>query len=73
VPYPIKQQRNNELLAIQNQISDEENGKFVGQVVEILVEGPSKNASRDAASGPIQQLTGRTPCDRIVVFDGNER
>ena len=73
VPYPVKQQRNNELLAIQNQISDEENGKFVGQVVEVLVEGPSKNASRDSTKGPIQQLTGRTPCDRIVVFDGNER
>jgi tRNA-2-methylthio-N6-dimethylallyladenosine synthase len=73
VPYPVKQQRNNELLAIQNQISAEENEKFVGQVVEVLVEGPSKNASRDAKAGPIQQLTGRTPCDRIVVFDGNER
>jgi tRNA-2-methylthio-N6-dimethylallyladenosine synthase len=73
VPYPVKQRRNNELLAIQNQISDEENGKFVGQVVEVLVEGPSKNAARDAKDGPIQQLTGRTPCDRIVVFDGNER
>ena len=73
VPYPVKQQRNNELLAIQNQISAEENEKFVGHVVEVLVEGPSKNASRDAAAGPIQQLTGRLPCDRIVVFDGNQR
>ena len=73
VPYPVKQRRNNELLAIQNQISAEENEKFVGQVVEVLVEGPSKNAARDAKEGPIQQLTGRTPCDRIVVFDGNER
>ena len=73
VPYPVKQQRNNELLAIQNQISAEENEKFVGQVVEVLVEGPSKNAARDAKEGPIQQLTGRTPCDRIVVFDGNQR
>jgi len=73
VPYPVKQRRNNELLAIQNQISAEENEKFVGQVVEVLVEGPSKNAARDAKDGPIQQLTGRTPCDRIVVFDGNQR
>ncbi|MFP6621806.1 MAG: tRNA (N6-isopentenyl adenosine(37)-C2)-methylthiotransferase MiaB [Pirellulaceae bacterium] len=73
VPYPVKQQRNNALLAIQNQISAEENEKFVGQVVEVLVEGPSKNAARDENPGPIRQLTGRTPCDRIVVFDGNER
>ena len=73
VPYPVKQERNNELLAVQNQISDEENGKFVGQVVDVLVEGPSKNAAREENPGPIRQLTGRTPCDRIVVFDGNER
>ena len=73
IPYPVKQERNNELLAVQNQISDEENGKFVGQVVDVLVEGPSKNAAREENPGPIRQLTGRTPCDRIVVFDGNER
>ncbi|MEC9003186.1 MAG: tRNA (N6-isopentenyl adenosine(37)-C2)-methylthiotransferase MiaB [Planctomycetota bacterium] len=73
VPYPVKQERNNELLAVQNQISDEENGKFVGQVVDVLVEGPSKNAAREENPGPIRQLTDRTPCDRIVVFDGNER
>jgi len=40
----------------------------VGQTVEILVEGPSKVGRKMAASAP--QLVGRTPCDRIVVFDG---
>ncbi len=45
----------------------------VGQTVEVLVEGPSKTARKDAGrSGPVQ-LTGRTPTDHIVVFDGNER
>ena len=36
--------------------------KFVGRQVQILVEGPSKkNPAR---------LTGRTRCNKIVVFDG---
>jgi tRNA-2-methylthio-N6-dimethylallyladenosine synthase len=25
------------------------------------------------ANSPVLQLSGRTPCDRIVVFDGNPR
>jgi tRNA-2-methylthio-N6-dimethylallyladenosine synthase len=74
VPYPVKQRRNNELLAIQNAISLRDNREFIGRAVEILVEGPSKverkrapAASKDAL--PVQ-LVGRTVCDRIVVFDG---
>lgn len=83
VPEEVKRRRNNELLAVQNQISTEESAKFVGQEVEILVEGTSKSAMKlpvlnGAAEFPeavsdsnsIIQLTGRTPCDRIVVFDG---
>jgi tRNA-2-methylthio-N6-dimethylallyladenosine synthase len=38
---------------------------LVGRRVEILVEGPSK---RNA-----QRLTGRTRCNKIVVFDGADR
>src|SRR3954462_2675005 len=78
VPDEVKRRRNNELLALQNQISEEDNHAFLGREVEILVEGPSKAAEKqhDAeegnASGPLQ-LTGRTHCDRIVVFDGNPR
>src|SRR6185295_16589099 len=49
---------------------------LIGQTVEILVEGPSKNSRKangeDGASGPVQ-LTGRTMTDHIVVFEGNER
>jgi tRNA-2-methylthio-N6-dimethylallyladenosine synthase len=37
------------------------------------VEGPSKAAHQtDARPGPVQ-LTGRTPTDHIVAFDGNPR
>ena len=31
------------------------------------------NGAGQPASEPIIQLTGRTQCDRIVVFDGNRR
>jgi tRNA-2-methylthio-N6-dimethylallyladenosine synthase len=73
VPDETKRRRNHELLAIQNRISEEDNQPFVGQTVEVLVEGPSKAAIKEGHPGPVQQLTGRTPCDRIVVFDGNVR
>lgn len=131
----VKRRRNNEMLELQNRISEEDNAEFIGRRVTILVEGPSKSASRRAAreglpadaaslvtlgtngehnssannsagnhthdhhhddgrghaehSGIAEpqsmqhasvdatrlamQLTGRTECDRIVVFDGNPR
>ncbi len=72
----VKKHRNNEMLAIQNQISAEDNASFIGTDVEVLVEGPSKSETKKgdagATSGPVQ-LTGRTSCDRIVVFEGNPR
>ena len=73
VPYQVKQQRNNLLLEIQNEISEQENQKFVGRRVEVLVEGQSKKSLKQGEQGPVIQLVGRTPCDRIVVFDGTER
>ncbi|TWU62862.1 MULTISPECIES: tRNA (N6-isopentenyl adenosine(37)-C2)-methylthiotransferase MiaB [Crateriforma] len=85
IPRDVKVRRNNELLAVQDEIAKEDNLKFVGREVEVLVEGPSKKALRemnndaqaddgdeDNASALIQ-MTGRTICDRIVVFDGNRR
>ena len=68
----VKKRRNNELLAIQNQISEEDSQVFIGRTVEVLVEGPSKKAG-DATADGIVQLTGRTNDDRIVVFDGHPR
>jgi tRNA-2-methylthio-N6-dimethylallyladenosine synthase len=69
----VKKRRNNELLAIQNQVSEEDNLHFLGRQVEILVEGPSKASLQRGEEGPLLQLTGRTHCDRIVVFEGNRR
>lgn len=74
VPLDVKQDRNNELLAIQSAISEEDNQRFLGRTVEVLIEGPSKLTLRKGLQDePLQQLTGRTHCDRIVVFDGNVR
>ncbi|MBN1912409.1 MAG: tRNA (N6-isopentenyl adenosine(37)-C2)-methylthiotransferase MiaB [Pirellulales bacterium] len=80
VPEEVKRRRNNELLAIQNAISEEDHRAFVGRTVEILVEGPSKAGAKqeqngaekkeENQTGTVGQLTGRTVCDRIVVFDG---
>jgi tRNA-2-methylthio-N6-dimethylallyladenosine synthase len=79
IPIEVKARRNNELLAVQDEIAKEDNLKFVGKTVEVLVEGPSKKAIRDGNVGEqdnadhIVQMIGRTHCDRIVVFDGNRR
>jgi tRNA-2-methylthio-N6-dimethylallyladenosine synthase len=73
VPEDVKRARNNELLAIQNAISEEDHQPFVGRDVEVLVEGPSKSARRHDDGADVLQLVGRTHCDRIVVFVGNRR
>jgi tRNA-2-methylthio-N6-dimethylallyladenosine synthase len=46
VPEEIKRQRNNRLLAIQNEISEEDNARLIGRDFEILVEGLSKSARK---------------------------
>ncbi len=82
VPDDVKRRRNNELLALQNEISEADNQAFLGQEVTVLVEGLSKAAEKNShADSPdtrhptpdTLQLTGRTHCDRIVVFTGNRR
>ncbi len=79
VPEETKRRRNHELLELQTAISEEDNQAFLGREVRILVEGLSKSARKldtdsdaVASTGPVQ-LTGRTNCDRIVVFEGNRR
>jgi tRNA-2-methylthio-N6-dimethylallyladenosine synthase len=73
VPEEVKKRRNNDLLAVQTAISQEDNRRFLGRTVDVLVEGPSKSAAKHEAQAEFGQLTGRTTCDRIVVFDGHER
>ncbi|MCK4342619.1 MAG: tRNA (N6-isopentenyl adenosine(37)-C2)-methylthiotransferase MiaB [Phycisphaerae bacterium] len=71
VPYDVKARRNNELLAVQSEISLQQKQALVGHSVAVLVEGHSK-AARKARSAGVgsRQLVGRTPHDLITVFDG---
>ena len=65
VPEALIEQRHARLLETINAIGKRKYDAFVGRLVPILVEGPSKkNAAR---------FTGRTPCNKIVLFDGSER
>jgi tRNA-2-methylthio-N6-dimethylallyladenosine synthase len=73
VPEAVKRRRNNDLLAIQDAVSLEDNQPLLGRTVDILVEGPSKVAKkrgREERGERTTQLVGRTTCDRIVVFEG---
>ena len=62
VPEAVKKRRNNELLAVQGEISTRRNTQKVGRVMAVLVEGPSKT---DAC-----KLSGRTGGNDIAVFAG---
>ncbi len=82
IPDEVKKRRNNEMLNVQNAVSEEGNADFIGGRVSVLVEGPSKTSEKRAARGDAMQvpgdplatqLMGRSECDRIVVFDGNPR
>jgi tRNA-2-methylthio-N6-dimethylallyladenosine synthase len=62
VPLFVKRQRLRRLNEVTDRLSLEHNRAEVGLVREVLVEGPSK---KDPS-----RLTGRTPQNRIVVFEG---
>jgi tRNA-2-methylthio-N6-dimethylallyladenosine synthase len=65
VPQKIREERNQQLLETINEIGARKYEKFIGRQTQILVEGPSKkNAAR---------MSGRTRCNKIVLFDGSER
>ena len=65
VPLKIREERNHRLLETINEIGRRKYDSFIGRRPQILVEGPSKkNPAR---------MTGRTRCNKIVVFEGSER
>ncbi|MBM4018702.1 MAG: tRNA (N6-isopentenyl adenosine(37)-C2)-methylthiotransferase MiaB [Planctomycetes bacterium] len=83
VPDAEKRRRHGALLALVESIAAEENQAFVGRTVRVFVEelsprggqarrlngrGTSSANPQSATGNP--QLRGRTPCRRIVVFDG---
>lgn len=65
VPEEVKEERNQRLLRQLDEIVEPRYGAFVGRRTQILVEGPSK---RNEA-----RMMGRTRCNKIVVFDGDDR
>jgi tRNA-2-methylthio-N6-dimethylallyladenosine synthase len=84
VPEDVKRRRNNELLAVQQEVSAANNREMVGKTVEVLVEGESKLVSRrePVGGGSVElrwekrrqsaartQMVGRTRGDQVVVFD----
>ena len=64
MPQGLKEERNQQLLNVVNEIAGGRHAKLVGQQMEILVEGLSKRPER---------FMGRTRCNKIVVFEGSER
>ncbi len=61
----VKETRNQDLLAVVDRLARASTERLIGKQVEILCEGPSKsNAAK---------LMGRTPGNKIVVFEGDTR
>ena len=60
----IKEERNQDLLAMVNQIAMAKNEAQVGTTQKVLCTGASKNKS--------ETLSGRTSQNKIVIFEGNK-
>ncbi|MFM9010229.1 MAG: tRNA (N6-isopentenyl adenosine(37)-C2)-methylthiotransferase MiaB [Planctomycetota bacterium] len=76
VPEDVKKERNRLLLDAQEEVSLAGNRRFIGTRQQVLVEGLSARDEKRAVEvrpDDVAQLTGRTICDRIVVFDAPAR
>ena len=60
IPYELKTQRLNEIIALQGRMSLKSNEREVGKVLKVLVEGPSKKNP--------QELCGRASNNKMCVF-----
>jgi tRNA-2-methylthio-N6-dimethylallyladenosine synthase len=65
LPERVKEDRHQDMLATINELAREKCEALVGQRVEVLCEGLSK-------SNP-ERLSGRSPGNKIVIFEGSER
>ncbi len=66
-----KRRRNNELLAVQEEVGLAHHRSYIGREALVLVEGPSPRAAKQKPAPAGQtQLIGRTPGDHVVVFNG---
>ncbi len=60
IPYDLKTQRLNEIIALQGRMSLKSNEKEIGRVLKVLVEGPSKKNQ--------DELCGRASSNKMCVF-----
>ena len=65
VPEAVKEARNKDLLGLLDDCAKAKSEALVGKLVEVLCEGPSKTNG--------ERLSGRTPGNKIVVFEGGPR
>ncbi|BDS06804.1 tRNA-2-methylthio-N(6)-dimethylallyladenosine synthase [Oceaniferula spumae] len=65
LPERVKEERNQILLKVVNEISEKKNRALVGTRQQVLCTGPSKT-NKD-------RLMGRTSQNKIVIFDGDEQ
>ncbi len=64
LPEPVKEERNQDLLRVVDELARKRSAALVGRRVEILCEGRSRtNEAR---------LMGRSPGNKIVIFEGGE-
>ena len=72
VPEEVKRRRNNELLAVQQEVGLAHHRSYIGASAEVLVEGPSVRAAKQGFEPTAErtQLVGRTKGDHIVHFIG---
>lgn len=61
VPEEVKVRRLQEMIDLQNKLSEESNLRDIGKVFEVLIEGYSKRSH--------EQLFGRTSQNKVVIFD----
>ncbi len=88
VPDEVKRARNQEMLAVQHDISLEHHRALVGSTLEVLVEGTAKLDPTDGGASTSEglvsitrrarvpagvRLTARTRGDHIVAFTGSDR
>jgi tRNA-2-methylthio-N6-dimethylallyladenosine synthase len=59
----VKEERNQILLRVQEELTTSKNAKLIGSIQQVLCEGPSKTNK--------ERLSGRTSQNKIVIFDGN--
>ncbi|WP_291633016.1 tRNA (N6-isopentenyl adenosine(37)-C2)-methylthiotransferase MiaB [Clostridium sp.] len=65
IPEDVKHERFNRLMEVVNRNCAEKNKECIGKIVEVLVEGYSKNDK--------SKLTGRTRNGKLVNFEGNNK